>query len=236
MTLLVPALADMGVVYLLTPGQGGRAVAHATAAPEDAAALAELGQTYWPDPDNPNSLMSRALRSGEPLLTGEFSEALLASVPPAIAGRLRQLALNSCMLTPLIAHGRTLGLILLGRNRSRRAGETDLALADELSRRAALALDNARLYAEAREQTASAQARVQERTETLRHSERRWPKPSNWPRWGAGSGTSPATRSPVAGPVSHLRRRPGQFRPATGPSWSGCTPTTWRSRAHRRRR
>jgi signal transduction histidine kinase/CheY-like chemotaxis protein len=57
---------------------------------------------------------------------------------------------ESRMSVPLVAHGRTLGVITLVRADERRAyGPADWALAEELARRAALAIEHARLYMEA---------------------------------------------------------------------------------------
>jgi serine phosphatase RsbU (regulator of sigma subunit) len=51
------------------------------------------------------------------------------------------------MIVPLIARGRTLGAItLVSAESGRRYGRAELELAEELARRAALAVDNARLY------------------------------------------------------------------------------------------
>ena len=56
------------------------------------------------------------------------------------------------MILPLRAHGRFLGAMTLASNTpERRFGAADLAAAEELARRAALAIDNARLYREAKE-------------------------------------------------------------------------------------
>ena len=53
------------------------------------------------------------------------------------------------MFVPLIARARTLGVLsLIGTRPDRRYTSADLALAEELARRAALAVDNARLYHE----------------------------------------------------------------------------------------
>ena len=69
------------------------------------------------------------------------------------------LGFQSEMVVPLLARGRVLGTItcVLGEG-VRRYSAADLALAEELARRAALACDNARLYQEAR----AAQAALQE--------------------------------------------------------------------------
>jgi signal transduction histidine kinase len=63
--------------------------------------------------------------------------------------RLRRLQMYSAMIVPLVARGNTLGaitLVLHGPGRRSPFDATDLALATELARRAALALDNSRLY------------------------------------------------------------------------------------------
>src|SRR5205823_4979320 len=65
---------------------------------------------------------------------------------------LRQLGLASSMCVPLIARGRTLGALSVAISRSgRRYTQVDLAFTEEVAARAALAVDNARLYHEAQE-------------------------------------------------------------------------------------
>jgi signal transduction histidine kinase/CheY-like chemotaxis protein len=65
----------------------------------------------------------------------------------------RELGLRSVMIVPLSARGRTLGAItfVTTADSGRRYGPDDLDLAEELARRAAMAIDNARLYREAQE-------------------------------------------------------------------------------------
>jgi PAS domain S-box-containing protein len=63
---------------------------------------------------------------------------------------LRELGLSSYMVVPLVVRGRTLGVIIFAMAESRRRYEqTDLEVAEDLARRAAVAIDNARLYEEA---------------------------------------------------------------------------------------
>ena len=63
---------------------------------------------------------------------------------------LRRLGFAAEMVLPLVARGRTLGVMtLVLADNSRHYGPGDLTLAEELARRAAVAIDNARLYAEA---------------------------------------------------------------------------------------
>jgi signal transduction histidine kinase len=60
---------------------------------------------------------------------------------------LRAAEIKSMMVAPLVAHGRLVGaLCLLSSTPQRVYGRLDLQLAEELGRRAALAIDNARLY------------------------------------------------------------------------------------------
>jgi K+-sensing histidine kinase KdpD len=67
---------------------------------------------------------------------------------------LRAAAVKSYMCVPLAAHGRTLGaLTLVTADSGRRLGAVDLALAEDLVGRAAIAADNARLYREAQRTT-----------------------------------------------------------------------------------
>ena len=59
---------------------------------------------------------------------------------------------TSLLISPLIARGHVLGLLtVLGMNLRRPYGQNEMRLAEGLAERAALALDNARLYAEAQQ-------------------------------------------------------------------------------------
>jgi len=65
---------------------------------------------------------------------------------------LQQFHVHTCLRVSLVARDRCLGVMfLLATAPQRRYGPADLALAEELGRRVALALDNARLYAKAQE-------------------------------------------------------------------------------------
>src|SRR6185436_19741934 len=61
-------------------------------------------------------------------------------------------AYRSAMIVPLIARGQTIGALTFATAESGRVyGRDDLALALELARRAAIAIDNARLYRDAQD-------------------------------------------------------------------------------------
>jgi signal transduction histidine kinase len=73
----------------------------------------------------------------------------MASTPDHL-NALKKLDLNSLITLPLRVHGRMLGVITFARcSAARRFAPVDLALAEDLARRAAVAVDNARLYGEA---------------------------------------------------------------------------------------
>lgn len=149
----VPDLADVCIVDLLeADGRIRRvAVAHADPAQEP---LARALQRRWPPrPDGPNSV-ARVLRTGTSELTPEVDDARLQAIAqtPEHLAVLRALEPRSAMNVPLLARGRILGaLTFLSTTSGRRFGPPELRLAEDIARRAALAVDNARLYREARE-------------------------------------------------------------------------------------
>ena len=150
--LAVPFLADYCLVFV--QGEDGRIpqVAAAHREPEGDALLERLGEVYRVDPASAHTPVPRVLRTGRPLLVAE--------VPPDTAERLvpegapreifQALAPVSYMVVPLGARERTFGAITLATSLSgRRYGPDDLSLAEELARRAATAVENARLFEQA---------------------------------------------------------------------------------------
>ena len=99
------------------------------------------------------------MRTGQPQLHSDADSALVASdvVEPApIAAQLEELGIRSWMCVPLDLRGRTIGAIsVLAAESGRRFDESDLALTQELARRAVLAVENARLYRQAHETAAT---------------------------------------------------------------------------------
>src|SRR5437870_10364934 len=77
---------------------------------------------------------------------------------------LQELGLASAMVVPLVARDRTLGAITFAsENPARRYTDGDLSFAEDLARRAALGIDNARLYSE----TQNALREVQSKTDQI---------------------------------------------------------------------
>ena len=107
------------------------------------------------------SPVAEVIRTGVAVLAPEYTEIGLLS-SERIGGHLvpaREVGIASVMIVPLTARGRTFGAVSLAATRaSRRYDAEDLALAEELARRAALAVDNARLFAEAHQARLEAEA------------------------------------------------------------------------------
>lgn len=151
--LAVPRLADSCVVDMLDADRTIRrvAVAHTDPAAEDFAR--ELVRRYPPDPDGPHPL-AQVLRSGHSMLLADISDDVLQAVAQdeehlRIA---RWLGLKSAIIVPLVARGHMLGAIsFVSTSPTRRYGQADLLVAEDLAARAALAVDNAMLYREAQE-------------------------------------------------------------------------------------
>lgn len=145
-------MADWVVVYVVDPdGRLGRLeVAHRD--PGRRELMTELRDQVI-DPDGSHPALD-VIRTGEPTLVREVDEERLTTVAqgPRHLEILRELGVASFMIVPLIARGRAVGAISFVASRPERAfGRDDLALARDLALRAALAVDNARLYKEAQD-------------------------------------------------------------------------------------
>src|SRR5215210_361445 len=146
--LAVPHLADWCVVDILEEDGSLERLAVAHQDPEKVALVHELQERYPPDLDAPRGV-GQVSRTGRSELVPEIPESLLEEAARDAEHReiLRGLGLKSYMIVPLVARGRTLGAIsLVSAESGWRYGQTDLDLAEELARRAGLAVDNARLY------------------------------------------------------------------------------------------
>ncbi len=147
--LAVVHLADWCIVDMLEADGSIRRVEVATADPADAADAAKLAQ--HPPASDRNAGVAKVLRTGVPELLPEVPEAFLHEVARNAdhLAVLRRVGFRSYMGIPLVARGRTLGALnFISTRPGRRYGPADLALAEDLARRAALAVDNARLYQE----------------------------------------------------------------------------------------
>jgi len=147
--LAVPDVADYCIIHIR--GEDGviRQVAAAHADPEKEPLLRELERRLMPDPDDPAGVVARVLRDREPVLIAEVPEDWAAEISgdPEVHRIEAALDPRSAMVVPLLSHGEVFGAITLVRSDERRRyGPEDMELAEELARRAALAVENARLY------------------------------------------------------------------------------------------
>jgi PAS domain S-box-containing protein len=148
--LAVPALADWCSVYAATDGgEIRRLVVVHRQTPEAAAAETIAARGGRPKPAHP---VIDVIRTGEATLIQDVDERLLAPVAetPEQLEVLKKLGANSAMIVPLNARGRVVGAILLvSTDPERTFGRADLDVALDFAGRAAVFLDNARLYRDA---------------------------------------------------------------------------------------
>jgi PAS domain S-box-containing protein len=151
--LAVPHFADWCAVDLLGPGGSLRRMAVAHVDPAKVELAHELQRRYAPDP-NARLGVWNVLRTGRSELLSEIPDALLAETAkdPDMLRILRELGLKSYMGVPLTVRGQTLGVLtFIGAESGRRYEPADLRLAEDLAQRAAVAIENARLYGELKE-------------------------------------------------------------------------------------
>jgi len=85
-------------------------------------------------------------------LLGELADGCVVH-DPSFTRLLVEIGAETAMILPMVARGHRLGALTLVATSARRFDREDLALAEEVAGRAALAIDNARLYEQARRAT-----------------------------------------------------------------------------------
>jgi PAS domain S-box-containing protein len=146
-------IADCCVIETFDAAGSLSEVAIAHRLPAKVELLREMRRRYPPD-GNDGSLPSRVFRTGKAELIAEVSEELLKSI--ARNGEhlqmLREIGAGSVMVVPMRARARSIGTIMISNGReNRRLTTEDLDLAEDLARRAALAIQNAALHASEQE-------------------------------------------------------------------------------------
>ncbi|WP_167784902.1 ATP-binding protein [Ramlibacter rhizophilus] len=144
--LATPTLADYCIVDLVEADGSVRRVAAAHADRLGQPILDEMAN-FPPVPGSPQPAR-RVLDSGEPELLPELDADLLAerSLDPVHHQLLRRLGVRSHLAVPMRSGHRIVGAISLGYVLARRYRPEDIPLAEALASRAAVAIDNARLY------------------------------------------------------------------------------------------
>ena len=148
--LAVPKLADWCGVSIKEEDGTVNQLALAHVDPAKVELAKSLERKYPPDPDAPTGVYE-VLRTGKPQLFPDVSDEMIraAARDEEHLRILRELNLRSGMVVPMIARGRTVGAITFATGESgRRYDEHDIELAEDLASRAAMAVDNARLFEE----------------------------------------------------------------------------------------
>jgi PAS domain S-box-containing protein len=145
--LVVPLLADWCTVHLLDPEGGVQRVAATHRDPDKVDLLRRL-EELQPAGLSDASETAAVLQGAPPQLIAEVSKEAIdrAIADPELAEVYREIGVGSAIIVPLRARRQVLGALGLFTDGSRRFDEEDLATAADLARRAALTVDNARLY------------------------------------------------------------------------------------------
>ena len=148
--LAVPELADWCSVEVETDGGvlERKALAHVN--PDVRERALDLARRYPPSPDSPQGVY-QVVRTGQPELYPDIPDEMIraAAVDDEHYNEIVAIGMRSAIVVPMITRGRTLGALTWVNGRSgRRFDEQDVELAQELARRCATAIDNARLYSD----------------------------------------------------------------------------------------
>ncbi|WDF35580.1 SpoIIE family protein phosphatase [Streptomyces sp. T12] len=161
----VPALADFVSVDLLDPPEHGgesptgrltapvslRRAAHRSVNPGNPEAVAEPGHVdVYPTPSPQADALLAARTIVASTSTGDLAQWL--AWDPARAERIKEHGIHTTMSVPIQARGTTLGVAVLTRFKNPdRFTPDDVLLAEEITARAAVCIDNARRYSRERE-------------------------------------------------------------------------------------
>jgi PAS domain S-box-containing protein len=168
---VVPRLADWVTLNLLDENGDLRAVAsgHTNLARERLAQ--HMRQLYPRSPEQPSSPVLDVLREGKPRFIPEVDLEVLRSISrdEEHLKLWQALAPRSVIIVPLSGQRGVLGSLSLitTSDSERRYTQADVALAEDLARRAALAVENAQLYAQAQTAIRTAEEAVRAREEFL---------------------------------------------------------------------
>jgi PAS domain S-box-containing protein len=153
--LTVPELADWCAVDVLDASGRPHLVAVAHVDPQKVAFARDFRRRYPSDPREDRGFY-KVVRTGEPELYPVIPDELLEQTitDPEQLAAIRDVGMRSVMIVPMVVAGRSIGAIsFISAESGRSFDEEDLAFAGELARRAAVAVENSRLYTE-RAQTA----------------------------------------------------------------------------------
>lgn len=166
---LVPAFADLSAVFVR--GEDGRV------RPVAFAGDAHVVQRLWekerrrPIATIPTHPVHRVFASGASVLIDDATAGSINRIvpdEPRLADLASELGVTSMLYVPLVARGRTLGVLSAAtRHERRRFTARDREVAEEIARRSAIHLDNARLFTAAERARADAERASHAKSEFL---------------------------------------------------------------------
>jgi signal transduction histidine kinase len=151
--LAVPKIADWCRIDVVDEHDSVKLVSVAHIDPQKVAWVYSLQDRYPPDPNSQYGV-HQVIRTGQPEFIPEIPDALLvtAARDEEQLRISRELGFRSVMIVPLAVRGKCMGAMTFVTAESGRLfTQDDLALAQEVAQRGAAAIDNARLYRQARE-------------------------------------------------------------------------------------
>lgn len=172
--ILVTGFADWCAVDILDENKVLQRVAVAHMDPEKVAWAREIHKLFPPDP-NAAAGAYKVIHNNQseyyPIITREMIESI---ENPEHRKIIRHVGLSSLIIAPLTARGHTFGtLSVIWAESGHYYTTRDLQLIEELARRAALALDNARLYGESQSLNLELEEQVTRRTIQLQRANAR---------------------------------------------------------------
>ncbi len=152
LAIIVPEFGDWAAIDLFDDNDRLKTVAAIHADPDKTRLVKRLVGRYNHNPRYEPAIAA-ALRMGRPMLIGDVKPELLdKAATPALLPVVRELSPRSTITIPLRTHGRTIGsLVAYWAQTPRRYDDADLPLFEELTKRAAVSIENARLYERERE-------------------------------------------------------------------------------------
>ena len=155
---VVPRFAESCNIYL-AQGDSLERAAFAHADPELEPLVGSLPRSY-PLGEGSTALMARVFSRGKPVLVANLTPEFVDNLESLGVERetFARIGTQSMIFVPLIARGEAVGVMSMGSRVPGRFEETDLELGEEIGRRAAVAIENARLYAETEARAQASQA------------------------------------------------------------------------------
>lgn len=153
---IVPSLADWSTVYIVKPDQSLERLVVAHKDPKKIKKLQEMTKLY---PEDPNSTggVYQSIRTKKSILYPKITFEMIkaAAKDQTHLNHLLELGMVSVMIVPIIIRNSAQGVIVfVSSQKGKYFNQNSLELAEELSRRSAIAIENSQLFKAAQEEIA----------------------------------------------------------------------------------